>query len=283
MEMGAMDAATAVASMVGTLAGVHFGKTILFHFLELVHIHDRSLNVVLTGSEDPYAVSEIADALALTFRLPLLIRTADGYAEQTGLAPAPCTNKGAEGLIRPAVTVARPQLATDVGWRAINAGPVSTAVAPPCGLRVETEGTTTRIVFPYSKAALVVGAAVAAIAGAAGVAITIFASGDERWAGLVLPLAALALLLMGVKSRRHKNLVLSSAGLRYDIAAMGVAPVTVPWTDVRDLSVARTAGSQPGLLIVSSGPEIWIGVGMRIEDLQWLEGVIRSFAADPPE
>src|SRR5208337_2562688 len=96
-----------------------------------------------------------------------------GYVAQTGLLATSTTNKEVENSGPPPIPDARLQLEPKFDWRTTGPDSPTLMLTPPCGLKVEAKGTGTRIVFPYSKTALVAGVTVAAVAGLVGTGITV--------------------------------------------------------------------------------------------------------------
>lgn len=279
-QLGAMDGASAAGSLIGVAAaavtgvGVVAGKTVTFHFLELVHHQDKSQNVLLTGSRNASALAELADSLSGLLQMPLLTPTLDGYADQE--RPKPLT-KAPDRQPQRSEVLRDPEIGTDwcrlAGTEQKPAVPSST---PPQGIDATSKGSITTVFLPASRTPLVAGCTIAAIFGAIGVLCITFLP-EGKWRGGIPLAISLPVLLVGsMNSRRRNSIVLTSAGLQYKMAAIGTQPLYIPWTSIGDVSVASSSTGKPGLLVVTDGPEAWLAVGQDTVGLHWLRDTVRD-------
>jgi len=284
--MGAMDAGSAGLSVLGVAAavatghGMVAGKTIAFHFLELAHARDRLRNVTLTGSEDPYAVAALAEILAETFDLPLLTASMGGYKARATRGPATLGERLAEHAPPPWASGAEStdeEESTPAPAPAAEPRPLS---PPPPTIDVQTQGDMTRILLPPSSKPMIAGVVMGILSGGAGTAIICAIPDAERWLGLILVAIGASMLPVGIiNSRKRTTVILDRRGVCQPSAARGLPPLAVLWNVIQDVSVARSQTKKPGVLIVSDGPETWIGIGLKREELDWLCYAIRAHAA----
>lgn len=279
-QMGAMDGASAAGSLIGIAAaavtgvGVVAGKTVTFHFLELEHHQDKSQNVLLTGSQNASALTDFADSLSGLLQMPLLAPTLDGYADQE--RPQPLT-KAPDRQPQRSDVLLEPEIGTE--WCRPADREQTPAVAsstPPQGIDATNKGSTMTVFLPASRTPLVAGCTIAAILGAIGVLCITFLP-EGKWRGGIPLAIGLPVLLVGsMNSRRRNSIVLTSAGLQYTMATVGTQPLYIPWTSIRDVSVASSSTGKPGLLIVTDGPEAWLAVGQDTVGLHWLRDTVRE-------
>jgi hypothetical protein len=274
---GGSSAATALGIAAATATGFGFiaSGNVTFHFLELIHRTTRSQNTVLTGSTDLGVINGLAEDLSGKLKLPLLMKSMDGYVEQLPLAVQPA-GPTASAMIDD-------RLPASVVPAALPAVPLQTQArsahlssAPP-GVRVTVNGSTTRILLPVSRKPLLAGLALGIPFGGVGLLALVLGNAP----GLVpLGIGAVMLLVGWHNSKRGHILLLSDTSLHYQPAAMGTKPMLLPWDRLRDVSVARTSDNKPAMLLVTSGADAWLATDSNVEVLEWLAQVIRQRLSD---